>query len=139
MKTTWIIFILCVVASTSTEAAAAASAKKLTTEVGNNEKFSLPQREKEQHFPDLPELPLQRQMFVLVSEANDTHEQGLIAGDIPGLPLGVEEADFGPVVSENEENSLPDDDAVVLEADGEQSTKTKFSQNHFKQIKQPTV
>ncbi len=48
----------------------------------------LPQRDKTEHFPIQPELPMKQQLFILVSEANNTQEQMLINGDIPGLPLG---------------------------------------------------
>ena len=67
-------------------------AKKLDnaerTRQGGDLPLNLPTRDKTQHFPVQPELPVQQQLFILVAESNGTHEQMLINEDVPGLPLG---------------------------------------------------
>ena len=78
----------------------------------------LPQRDKEAHFPSQPQLPMSssKQMLVLISEANDTYAENLIAGDTPGLPLGSQEGDFEKVGTNP--TTVAEDDAVILDAQG---------------------
>lgn len=89
-----------------------------SSQVLTKEGSLLPQRDKEAHFPSQPQLPTamsdSKQMFVLISEANDTYAQNLIARDTPGLPLGSEEGDFEKVAA----NPTTVDDAVILDAQG---------------------
>ena len=74
---------------------------------------ALPQRDKESHFPIQPNLPpVQDQMFILLSEANDTYEGQLIASDTPGLPLGAKDDDFENFV---DVYAISDDAVVITE------------------------
>jgi hypothetical protein len=96
------------------------SAEKLT-----KEEFSalLPQRNKvkdvENHFPNQPELPdsiAEKEIFYLISNANDSYDEEIMAKDSLALPLGAQESDFNPVTYS--QNSQDDDDAVIIEAGG---------------------
>ena len=96
------------------------SAEKLT-----KEEFSalLPQRNKvkdvENHFPNQPELPdsiTDKEIFYLISNANDSYDEEIMAKDALALPLGAQESDFNPVTYN--QNNQGDDDAVIIEAGG---------------------
>ena len=96
------------------------SAEKLT-----KEEFSalLPQRNKvkdvENHFPNQPELPdsiTDKEIFYLISNANDSYDEEIMAKDALALPLGAQESDFNPVTYS--QNNQGDDDAVIIEAGG---------------------
>ena len=82
---------------------------------------ALPQRDKEAYFPVQPNLPPNSQensgqMFGLLSDANDTYEQQLIALDTPGLPIGAKDGDFENFADAD----VYSDDAVIITEEGKQ-------------------
>ena len=94
------------------------TAEKLT-----KEEFSalLPQRNKIKdvvdHFPNQPELPdsmTSTDVFYLISNANDSYDEEIMANDVLGLPLGAQESDFSKVTDSPDDES----DAVVIQAGG---------------------
>lgn len=99
MAKTWIKLLLLLLAL-------AAKAQKAASS-----EFKQPQRSKEDHFPNQPELP--QQMFLLVSEANNTREQNIIDDDTPGLPLGSNIDDFEDIITSP--SLTVSDDAVVID------------------------